>query len=182
MEALWGSGRRRGRRTPTRAAAVVVVVMMVQQIGRGEVGRTERSGERGKKKPREARSRIRMPVQIVRTFLAVLCHALAMAAGAKPDRFEMRVPPDWREGVAEKADPLGLSVAQYVLLCVEVVAGGEVVPTAWLEEAVGLIEEAQGELKSARPRRDVAKGLDDAVHCLRAARDHEFPEALVWAR
>lgn len=105
-----------------------------------------------------------------------------MKPSMKIDRFAMRVPPGWKEEMGEKADGLGLSLSQYVTLCVEAVARGDLIPTAWLEEAVGLIEEAQGELKSARPRRDVARGLDDAIHCLQAARDHEFPEALVWAR
>lgn len=97
----------------------------------------------------------------------------------KSDRFALRVHPRWIEEIEWAAEGRDVTPSEFVRMSALNVAQGAVVPSAWLDEAIRTIEEAQDSMGGKMPK--VREMLDDAINCLTSAEDGDFPEDSAWA-
>ena len=104
---------------------------------------------------------------------------------AKSERFEMRVTKRWLKDVDFAKEGVNIRTkSDFVYLATEAICRGDVVPTALLAEAAGIIEDVQEHLRSGGVKRNrvLAEKLDDAITAISASEDLELPEGLVWPK
>ena len=100
----------------------------------------------------------------------------------KTERLELKVSKRWLRGVDDAVDGLKLNRSEFLRLAVEAVVHKDVIPAPLLSEAIQTIEDAQGHLRGEPRSKRLVEMLDDAITCITAAEDLEWPEDMVWPR
>ena len=72
--------------------------------------------------------------------------------------------------------------SEFIRLAVDAVSRKDVIPAPLMSEAIQTIEAVQGHLRGTPRGKRLVEMLDDAITCITAAEDLEFPEDLVWTK